>query len=411
MRIDQGDAVGGGILALLRAGAAFAPPIPMPKIGEPPPREFRLFRIGTNPTTKGPLNLTRAGARRVVDVYEAKGHTLCFDLCHSTFDKDVPPENKFAVGHFRLALRDDGIYAVDIQWVEPWGAEISAGKWPFVSPAVLHDRAGNILQIKNAALVTDPATFGAQPTILSALSGEHMNSDPKKRAMVDTYQAGEAYMRGLQTIAEMDGPEREVAQKNLADFAPLMDRMKGCMGTDLEAMRTEMAAAQVLSARKESVFAALSEAYGETDPVALKDKIIEDRLTLLDAQETQQTADQKERETLLADKRIPPAKLGALRLLSTEKLREQIKKLDASPQLPSEPSRETKPKDPTSKEVMTLSDAPSSPEPKPAVVTLSDQDRHVLRHLPPGVTMTEAEFLASKRELAEAKHTNLFMAR
>lgn len=409
MRLDHGDHFGGGILALLDAGNAIGQAIPMPRIGADPPRQFQLFKWGVNKTTKGPLRLTRKGAAQVMADYQARGHTLCFDLWHSTFDKALKPEDKFAVGHYRIELRGDpndgnplsGLWAADIQWVEPYGQQIRAGKWPFVSPSPLHTADGEIVGIKNSALVTDPATLGAQPTILTALSGGNM--DPKKRFLADMYDAGEAMMRHGQKLAETDGPERTMAQSMLAAMAPHMDQMKACLGDDMGPMQSEMADKRAKVRKGEEVLSALTAAYEVKDLTQLQDRILDDRL----ASVGRGNAEESERQTLLSDARIPPGQLGIFKAMSLPALRSRVGSLAAPVALPTAPTKETKPADPTTATVTHLSDTKPEDKPAPILTTLSDQDRHVMQV----AGMTEEQMRASKAALARTGITNLLSER
>lgn len=88
--------------------------IPLPRIGKDPPKEFRVFGWGQNPTSKGMLTLTPEGAQSILEKYERRGNALSFDLEHSRRDQRVRPQDKKSAGQHRLELRKDGIWAVDI---------------------------------------------------------------------------------------------------------------------------------------------------------------------------------------------------------------------------------------------------------------------------------------------------------
>jgi hypothetical protein len=223
-----------GLLALLDSSSAAMSVIPMPRIGAEPPTEFRAFAWGDNGTNKGTLKLTKAGAAKAMQNYAWRGRPLCFDLWHSTYAKpgDVSPQDRFAVGHFKLETRADGVWYADIQWVPQYAQEIREGKWPFISPAVMHTKEGEIFEFKNAGLVTDPGLLNPLPTILSGLAGTSSKGPPmdKKRMMMDCFAAMQMAMKRCQALGDSDGADKELAQKMTAGMAPMMEMMSAHMG-------------------------------------------------------------------------------------------------------------------------------------------------------------------------------------
>jgi hypothetical protein len=271
-----------GVLALLdNVGSALAI-IPMPRIGAEPPTEFRAFVFGDNPTTKGMLKLTKDGATKAMATFKARGVAKCFDLWHSTYAPQgtVRPQDRFAVGHFSLDLRDDGMWFTDIQWVPQYAQEIREGKWPFISPAVVHTKAGEIFEFNNAGLVTDPGLIGVRPTILSneAAGSEEVKPEPgtpakrkpmadNKRMVMDAYAACEMAMKRCQSLADTDGADKEMGNRAIGMMAPMMDMMKAHMG-GAGMMDAAMMSATQLEAGQ-TLLATLSAEHGQTDPVKL----------------------------------------------------------------------------------------------------------------------------------------------
>lgn len=257
----------------------------MPRIGGEPPREFRAFRWGENPTTKGPLYLTPDGAQRLMDEYRRRGHVLCFDFYHSSYNPIVAPQDRKAAGQFRLELRSDGLHFTDIQWTPAAAEAIRNGEWPFISPAVLHDKSGVIVQVRNAGLVTDPGTIGAVPTTLDSFFGSHPGSGSpdsppkrtipmadKKRMVLDAYAALESAARKCQALADTDGVEKDLGNKTTGHLAPLMDSFRSHMNAggflDAAALGSRQMAAQ------DKLLATLSAELGDTDPEKLHGKLL-----------------------------------------------------------------------------------------------------------------------------------------
>lgn len=261
----------GGILALLDAGAALSV-IPMPRIGAEPPKEYLAFKWGANPTTKGTLYLTKEGAAKVMADYQRRGVVQCIDLWHSTWDPKARPEDKKAVGQYRLALGEEGLWYRDIQWSPKTAQEIRDGNWLYFSPAVMHDKSGVITQHKNAALVNDPGTINAVPTILSDLRLKRTSPMDKKRMVLDCFAALEAAMRKCQALADTDGAEKEIGNKMTGSLAPVMDMARGHMQAGGYLDDVMMAGKRMAAGEK--MLSTLYAEFGEEDPEKLQGKLM-----------------------------------------------------------------------------------------------------------------------------------------
>lgn len=212
--------------------------IPLPRIGKDPPKEFRVFGWGKNPTSKGMLTLTPEGAQSIIEKYERRGNALSFDLEHSQRDKQVRPQDKKSAGQHRLELRDDGIWATDIQWVPRIAEEIRNGEWCWFSPTVWHTPDGVITDIENIALTNDPATYHAQPLLLSrrfqrtkeALS---VISDEPMKLLSDMLTGAEMLMTAAQAgLQSTDARIQGLAQRAI-DMLPALT-------TDLQTLSEEL---------------------------------------------------------------------------------------------------------------------------------------------------------------------------
>lgn len=246
--------------------------IPMPRIGAEPPTEFRAFQWGDNGTNKGTLKLTKTGAAKAMANYTWRGRPLCFDLWHSTYAAagTVAPQDRFAVGHFKLEIRADGVWYVDIQWVPQYAQEIREGKWPFISPAVMHTKEGEIFEFKNAGLVTDPGLLNPLPTILSGLAGTSSKGPPMdtKRLMMDCFAAMQMAMKRCQALGDSDGADKELAQKMTAGMAPMLDMMSAHMGQAGYMMDEAMMSGASLEGGA-ALVASLAAELKESDPAKL----------------------------------------------------------------------------------------------------------------------------------------------
>lgn len=247
---------------LLDAGGAFTV-IPMPHIGAEPPTEIRVFKWGENPTTKGMKYLKPSGAQALMDRYRERGVVKCFDYFHATYDPMATGEAKKAAGQFRPELRPDGLWFTDIQWTPKAAQAIRDGEWPYVSPAIITTKTGEIIDLRNAGLVTDPGTIGATPTILDGLlPKDHM--DAKKKLGLEAYSASQVLLKCMQSLADTDGTEKDIGNMGIGYVVPLMDKLKAQFGNDIMEMATAEASKMAAGAKMMSTLSDVC--GGESDP-------------------------------------------------------------------------------------------------------------------------------------------------
>jgi len=251
---------------LLDAGGALAV-IPMPRIGAEPPTEIRVFKWGENPTTKGIKYLKPEGAQALMARYRERGVVKCFDYFHATYDPMATGEAKKAAGQFRPELRHDGLWFTDIQWTPKAAQGIRDGEWPYVSPAIITTKTGEIIDLRNAGLVTDPGTIGATPTILDGLLPKEV-MDAKKKLGLEAYAASQSLLRCMQSLADTDGTEKDIGNMGIGYVVPLMDKLKAQFGGDIMEAATAESAKMAAGAKMMSTLSDVC--GGESDP----DKLI-----------------------------------------------------------------------------------------------------------------------------------------
>ena len=191
--------------------------VALPKVGKSAPREVRLFRWGKNATTKGVFTLTRESANAALADYNAQGHALTWDYDHATFTS-ADPQHRIAAGSCRLAVRDDGLWAVDIAWTADAARDIAAGKWVFCSPALKFNAKREITGIRNVALTNIPATHDAAPLLLNA------RITPMNSYLRDMRAGAEAMMGAAQqmTAEGADPKAKELGGKAIESLTPLI---------------------------------------------------------------------------------------------------------------------------------------------------------------------------------------------
>ena len=141
-----------------------------------PPGTFHARQVdGRGPFTTG----DRADMEKIVATTKriAGASDLVVDYDHqSVFGvKDGVGGRAPAAGWLKeLQVRDDGIWG-RVEWTEAAAAAIRAGEYRYLSPVMLHTKAGKVLAIRMAGLTNDPAFDLAQvaaSSLFSELSDE-----------------------------------------------------------------------------------------------------------------------------------------------------------------------------------------------------------------------------------------------
>lgn len=143
--------------------------IPVP--GGEPPREFRIFPFGRVETTKGVFLFDQEAARRVMRAWRDYGNRLSIDYEHQALEPvsngPVP-----AAGWFDLEAREDGLWAVNVEWT-PRAMELLRNReYRYFSPAFYVDEEGRIVELINLALTNLPATKRMEPLVAKAVGFE-----------------------------------------------------------------------------------------------------------------------------------------------------------------------------------------------------------------------------------------------
>lgn len=136
--------------------------------GTNPPNEFRVFKRGANPTTKGEFVFDDAAARAVMSAYRQHGVDVMIDLEHLSLDDKAPNYDPNAYGWCKLELRSGELWAVGVSWTEAGAAKLRKREQRYISPAFhfLED-SGQITEIYNIAICAVPATYET-PALVAA---------------------------------------------------------------------------------------------------------------------------------------------------------------------------------------------------------------------------------------------------
>ena len=139
--------------------------------GREPPREFRIFPFGRVETTKGVFLFDARSATSVMERWREWGNRLFIDYEHGALN----PHNAGpapAAGWFDLEVREDGLWAVNVDWTPRAREMLAQGEYRYFSPAFEVDEEGRIIALINIALTNLPATKRMEPLVAKAVAFE-----------------------------------------------------------------------------------------------------------------------------------------------------------------------------------------------------------------------------------------------
>ncbi|MCS7069088.1 MAG: phage protease [Meiothermus ruber] len=129
-----------------------------------PPGEFRIFPFGSIETTKGLFLFNPEAGQQVMAAWQEYGNRLSIDYEHQALDPvangPVP-----AAGWFDLELREDGLWAVRVEWTQRARELLQAREYRYFSPAFYANEEGWIVELINLALTNIPATKRMEPLV------------------------------------------------------------------------------------------------------------------------------------------------------------------------------------------------------------------------------------------------------
>lgn len=133
--------------------------------GDKAPTELLILKYGVTSTVKGPYTFTPELGKEVMDIYIKRGLELYFDYNHLSLDPEDEEQGK-AAGWFKLELREDGLWAVDIKWTDKARALIENKEYRYISPVIItKGENSEVIRLVNVALTNLPATDDLAPLI------------------------------------------------------------------------------------------------------------------------------------------------------------------------------------------------------------------------------------------------------
>lgn len=153
------------------------------------PTRFRLFAIGSNDTSKGPVVCDPDGmAACAADLAKRGMAKLPIDYGHGMLFGLGDDANK-AAGWFTPEFADDGVYASDVEWTPLAAQRLRDREYRFYSPAIEREHeSGRMVGLINCALTNLPATLRQQPLVASDTDHGQPNNgvtmDPELTALL-----------------------------------------------------------------------------------------------------------------------------------------------------------------------------------------------------------------------------------
>lgn len=121
------------------------------------PLEVLLFKFGLNETTKGDVYLTEDSANQIIAAWKDWGNKLNIDYNHAQLFS-VNPDESISGGTYDLEIREDGLYATNINWTDRAREKILAREYLYLSPAFDVNDNNEVIELINFALTNLPAT-------------------------------------------------------------------------------------------------------------------------------------------------------------------------------------------------------------------------------------------------------------
>ncbi len=187
-----------------------------------PPREFRIWKSGTNETDHGAVLFSDRSAQALMADQAKRGNLYSIDVDHLSLSPSAPPEARKAVGWHRLEVRDGDLWAVDVQWTQMAATALASAvpEYRYFSPAYDVDtETSEIVGYVNTALTNNPATWNvtalatARP-VASCKCGANLVKEARiMPKYLDDVRAAVAAM-----AAEGDEEEMKMAARFMAAF-------------------------------------------------------------------------------------------------------------------------------------------------------------------------------------------------
>ena len=192
--------------------------------GTDPPSEFLIFPLGVMMTSKGAYLMDDRAVEMILAAYERHGmDRLPIDYDHGMLANKPSAESSQAAGWFVPAMREDGLYATDVQWTPKAADMLKSREFRHYSPAFDVEagddveamyqgemvRARRISRLVNVALTNLPATREQIPLVANQLSRDNNTQQLATEATEKGTKMDLLNMFGLEDEANL---EREASE-------------------------------------------------------------------------------------------------------------------------------------------------------------------------------------------------------
>jgi phage I-like protein len=205
-------------------------------------------------------SLSDAQGRLVAQAINARGNEFVIDYEHQTMlsaDNGLPAP---AAGWARSVEWRDGVglFAVDVRWTERAQAMLAAGEYRYVSPVLVADKSGAVVDVLHAALVNVPG-LDMLPPLTDALAAR--NDDPRRlhtRTAMDLLKRIVAALKLAaestedQALAAIDALSAAAARSTELETQVASLKSTAGAGNDaIKALQNEVATLRAATARRE----------------------------------------------------------------------------------------------------------------------------------------------------------------
>jgi phage I-like protein len=180
------------------------------------PEWIELIPKGPALTGHDGRKFTLSDPAKVVAAYDARGLKLPIDINHAQFLKAPKGEEAPAAGWIEgLEVRDGAVYG-RVEWTTAGASALARKKYRYISPALQHSSAGEVLALHGAGLVNSP-NF-TMPALNAAIQESQMKNVLAKLGLPETASENDAVAKIAELLTSLNA-----RQPDLASFVPRAD--------------------------------------------------------------------------------------------------------------------------------------------------------------------------------------------
>lgn len=173
------------------------------------PTEFRIFRAGENPSTKGTFIFDEQAAASVMAAYAARGLDLMMDFEHMSLVKP-PIIAPASCKRWVPQIRNGELWATECGWTNRARGMIEEGEIRYFSPAFNFDPLTmRVINVINCALTNNPALDAITPLVKASAGADDATTDENKEpaAMKLKMKCSTANCTRLTALKAVEGEE------------------------------------------------------------------------------------------------------------------------------------------------------------------------------------------------------------